>query len=127
MERLTAAETRYARLSEDARERHRERNRTRKQRLRAERIVSLQEELAIATKAEPTSHEALMEAAFALGGDEAHSLLKQLKSQLKLEVELRMLRYEVPFFGPESEKMSKRLIANKENRLEKRLVKVSTK
>jgi len=122
------AETRYARLSEDARERHRERNRSRKQRLRADRIVALQEELAIAGRiAEPKTHDELVEAALSLGGDEAHALLKQLKSQLKLEVELRMLRYETPFFGPESEKMAKRVIANKENRLEKRLVKVSTK
>lgn len=126
MERL--AETRYARLSEDARERHRERNRSRKQRLRAERIVALQEELAIAGRnSDARTHDELVEAALSLGGDEAHALLKQLKSQLKLEVELRMLRYETPFFGPESEKMSRRVISNKENRLEKRLVKVSTK
>lgn len=117
-------ESRYYRLSEEARERHRDRNRDRKQRIRAERIAALERELlsaAESTAALPTIDE-LTAAALELSTGEAHEKLKRLKKQAKIEIEVRLLRYEQPFFGPETKKMSDKIISARAQRLNKLLL-----
>ena len=98
MEAMTPAANKYARLSEEARDKHRERTRLRKQKDRESRIQAMIFEVREIREGAYQSVEVQ-----GLDPEVAHSLVKLLKKEIRDEVERRIKSGQNPVFGIEND------------------------